>query len=82
MANMQVVLLVPAEPTAQFKEIIVSYARDQRVQYLKGDLLSSQARAGASIRVGVQGRGGNGRPPGTFLPATSSSPADVPSRRT
>lgn len=82
MANMQVVLLVPAEPTAQFKEIIVSYARDQRVQYLKGDLLSSQARAGASIRVGVQGRGGNGRPPGTSLPAPSSSPADVPSRRT
>ena len=35
------VLLVPSEPTPAFKDLIVLYSKTQRVQYLRGDLLST-----------------------------------------
>ena len=53
-SNIQVVMLVPSEPTAAFKEIIFSYRRsDRRVKYLNGDLLSSSDLLRARIDCAV-----------------------------
>ncbi|KAL1516002.1 hypothetical protein AB1Y20_002615 [Prymnesium parvum] len=41
-SNIQVVLLVPSEPSHIFKELVVKYAKTQRVRYLRGDLLSNE----------------------------------------
>ena len=48
-ANIQVVLLVPAEPTAAMSELIVRYAKERQMTYLKGDLLSTDDLMRANV---------------------------------
>ncbi|KAL3896761.1 MAG: hypothetical protein SGPRY_013199, partial [Prymnesium sp.] len=50
---LQVVLLVPSEPTPFFKEMIVRHARTQRVRYLRGDLLSNDDLERVRLDVAV-----------------------------
>ncbi|KAL3915904.1 MAG: hypothetical protein SGPRY_007036, partial [Prymnesium sp.] len=49
----QVVVLVPSEPTPAFRELLMTHSHSQRVQYLRGDLLSQVDLARARVDVAI-----------------------------